>query len=415
MTPLLLTLLAATVSAPAAPLTLPAAITEARAANAALPRARADAAGARAKADEASAQRYPKISLEGEVQVGRPGAYADSHALARVLATATIFDAGKRREAVQAALADLAGANAGVRQADVSLVLEVRTRFTELLAADEELAARKEALARLDDYLHLLTLRQASGAGVATDLLKTRARRSGDLAELESLRRSREGAAQALNVLLGRVPDAPLALASAPVLDEDLAPQGPTPGPAELVAARAAVTAARAQLLEARAERAPQVDARAELGGIKPMFGSRLAANDVATAPGEGFGGAVGLTVSLPLWDFGAIDARVRQAEASVAAAQARLTVTGRDVRAQSARAASDVRSLAKELELRRAATSDAKDAYLATAALYRGGSGTTLEVLDAYGAWVDATVKAISTHAALREARARVLRWEER
>jgi outer membrane protein TolC len=401
-------------------LTLPQALAEARAVNVTLPVARADVASAEAKTKEARAGLYPRLELDADVQVGRPGAYADSHALAKVLAATTLFDAGRRRAALRASLAELRGASQGLRKADVELSLEVRLRFDELTAVDEEQAVRAQALERLRGYLSVLEGRRAGGLGVGADALKTKARVASDAAELEGLARARGDAAQAFNDLLGRDPTRPLLIAPPPDLAveagpglEAAAPAGA--GPPELAQAKAQLESLQAQLDAASAERLPRIDARAELGGIKPMFGSGLAANDVATAPGEGLGGAVGLSLSWPLWDFGAIDARVAQAHAGIEKARAEVQLAARDARLQRSLAQSDALSLARELSLRREAEPLARDAYLSTESLYRGGVGSALEVLDAYGAWVDAAVKTLTARAALRDARARLLRWEGR
>jgi len=401
-------------------LTLPQALAQARAVNATLPLARADVANAEAKAKEARAGLYPHLSLEAEVQVGRPGAYADSHALAKVLAATTLFDAGRRRSALRASLAELRAASQGLRQADADLALEVRLRFDELTALDEEQAVRAQALERLQGYLSLLEGRRAGGQGGGADALKTRARLTQDAAELEGLARARGDAAQAFNDLIGRDPAQPLVLAPWSALELEAAPELRTATPEgaeppELAQAKARVESLQAQRDAASADRLPRLDARAELGGIKPMFGSGLAANDVATAPGEGFGAAVGLSLSWPVWDFGELNARVAQAQAGVEKARAQVQLAARDARLKRSLAQSDARSLARELALRREAEPLAKDAYLSTESLYRGGVGSALEVLDAYGAWVDASVKTLTTRAALRDARARLLRWEGR
>lgn len=407
-------LLALTLALGADRLTLEQAVAEARAANATLPAARADAASAEARAAESRAALYPHVELDADVQVARPGAYSDSHALAKVLAATTIFDAGRRRAELRSALADLRTATAGIRKADADLTLEVRTRFDELTAIDEELGARADALDRLRQYLALIQARRSGGQGVGADVLKTQARLAGDAGDLESLSRDRGDSAHELNDLLGREPEQPLVLA--PPTDEPLAfdTEGhPWEGAPDVVQAQAQLQSVQEQVGAAKAERAPRIDARAEVGGVKPMLGSTLDATNAVTAPGDGFGGAVGLSLTLPLWDFGAIRARIAQADAAVARAQAEAQLATRAARLEWSKAWSDARSLEKELAVRREGVPVAEDAYLSTEALYRGGVGTALDVLDAYGAWVDAEVKLIATHAALRDARARILRWE--
>ncbi len=400
--------------AAADPLTLEQALAEARARNAALPVVREDAAIARSVADEARAQRYPHFDLAGELQLARPGAYAESFAFAKLLGAYTLFDAGKRSAELRAALSDVARASAGLRKSEADLDLEVRTRFDELTELDEELAARSDGIERLGQYQALLEERRAGGEGGGADLLKTRARTLSDQATIEALRRSRSAAARELNDLMGREP----AQSITPVAP----PGSPAPGETEitgwehapdLTEAAAAVGVAEQRRSAAGSERWPRLELRAEVGGIQPLLGSTLDAVNVPTAPGTGFGGAIGLTLSFPLFDFGAITARIAQADAALLKAQAGLNLARRHTRLQWAAAHEDLASLLRELSLLQRHEPAAKDAYLAAEALYRGGSGTGLEVLDAYTEWLDSEVKLVQARQSLRDAQARVLRWE--
>jgi outer membrane protein TolC len=399
-----------------APLTLEQALSEARAANATLPVARAEAAQAGARVSETRAALYPHLELDGEVQVARPGAYADSHALAKVLAATTIYDSGRRRAEERSALSELQAATFGVRKAEEELALEVRLRFDELASIDEELTVRQAALEQLRRYRTTLEERRAGGQGVGADLLKTQARALGEEAELEALGRERETASHELNDLLGRDPQAELTLA--PVPDEAIeldAATRPWERTGDVAEANASAQAAREALAAAQTESRPKFDARAELGGVKPLLGSTLDATDVVTAPGSGFGGAVAISASWPLFDFGAIHARVDQARAASDKALGEARIELRNAHLQWSLAWGDHRSLTRELSLRTQAAPVAKDAYLSTEALFRGGVGGALEVLDAFDAWVDADVKVVETRQALRDARARLLRWEGR
>jgi outer membrane protein TolC len=395
-------------------LTLEQAIVEARARNASLPVAREDASVARSAADEARAKRYPHFDLAGELQLARPGAYGESHGLAKLLGAFTLFDAGQRGAELRAALSELARATAGVQKSEADLDLEVRTRFDELAELDEELVARSEGVARLTRYQVVLEERRAGGEGGNADLLKTRARALSDQATIEALRRSRSTAARELNDLMGREPAQSILLVAAPM---------PSP-PAEVLAtawerapdlteAAAVVGTAQERQSAAASERWPRLELRAEVGGVLPLLGSTLDAVNLPTAPGSGFGGAVGLTFSMPLFDFGVIGARIAQADAVARKAQAELELARRRTRLQWTAAQEDLSSLFRELSLRERLEPVAKDAYLAAEALYRGGAGTGLEVLDAYTAWLDSEVKLVQARQSLRDAQARVLRWE--
>src|SRR5258708_38166236 len=94
--------------------------------------------------------------------------------------------------------------------------LEVRGRFSEFVQAESEIAARREGVEGLRRCRTWLRSRQASGQGVAADLLKTDVRLATEEADLAGAERRRDGVRRELNALMGRDPQAPLELAPLP-------------------------------------------------------------------------------------------------------------------------------------------------------------------------------------------------------
>jgi outer membrane protein TolC len=408
------------------PVTLDQAISEARASNAKLPIPLLDVALAREKLKEATAERWLKVAVEGDFIYAPPSGYdpvvtnAGEFRL-QAVGRQPLYDGGARRAAVARAEAGVDAAAGRYRIEEKDLILEVTSRFAECLAALEEASGRRSGISRLESYRTSLKSRQASGQAVAADLIKTEVRLASEEANILEAERRADEARIALAALMGRPPADPLDLAPSP--DPDLA------GPAEpaewesapeIAAASAEARAADAGLASARAERRPHLALSADVGfwgsdtsrwipaDLKAMDPNATFADRVRRDAGYSFS----LTFSWPIFDLGAIRARVAQADLELQQAKQKIVAARSDARANGERARAAIASLAREIALLRKAAPAAKDAYLDAESRYRGGAGTALEVLDAYSAAVDAAVRLSDAISRYRIARAVAVRW---
>lgn len=392
-------------------LTLDVALAEARAANATLPLARYDTVLAAARLREARAAFGPRLSIGGDLHAGTPTAYAATDGRLQLIGDQTIYD-GTLGPGVALARAGARSAAARYRVAQKDLELEVTTRFAEMLAAGQAAEIREEAVGRLERYLSAVQARQAAGQAVADDVLRTRVRLGQAQADLAAAGQRLDDARIGLNDLLGRAPDAPLVLAPLP------APQPPPALPApdsqpwegapDVRQALADQDAARAALRVTRAARLPQLVLSANVG-TEPLFTPGAAA---ILNTGQGPGAEVTLALEWPLWDLGGQRARVAQANAGLARAGQAVTVARRDVRLEGVRAAAELARLWRQLDALARTEPTARDSYLLAESSYRGGTATALEVLDAYDAWLGASLDYAATLFAYREALARWRRW---
>jgi outer membrane protein TolC len=297
--------------------------------------------------------------------------------------------------------------------------LAVRLRFGEAGRAATEIEARRGGLVRLQNYLALIQARRAAGQGVSGDLLKTRARLANEEANIADAERSLDEAEVELNNLMGRDPRAPLMLAPLPpasapsLLLPDSFPSDTFPAPwlrtPEVRAAEASLAIARANIGLARAERRPTLAVSADVG-VMPVWGDT--AGPALLNNGRGFGAEVIFSVQLPLWDAGIYRARLGQAQLSHQVAEDSLTVVRRQSQLEWSRAVAQLEDFYRVLLLRQRNVPLARDAYLQAESLYRGGTGTTLEVIDAYAAWIDAQLAEADADVAYRQAHARLIRW---
>jgi outer membrane protein len=393
------------------PLRIEDALREARTANASLPVAHSDSLIARARVREARAAFGPRFSVDGDVHAGTPIAYTGNDGRLQLVVDQTLFAGGGLRAGVRVAEAQARAAGARYRIAEKDVELEVRTRYSEFLRIEEELAFRREGIARLNTYLSGIQARHAAGQGVADDLAKTRVRLGAETADLADAERRLDEARLELNDLLGRVPDAPLVLsplAPPAELPPDSVAETWAVGP-DVRSADADVDAAVARITVARAAGRPHLSVNAD-AGVEPLFPGTETGTGLNT--GQGWGMEVTLSLSFPFWDGGANRARVVQAQIGDVHARQVATVTRRKARLEWLRARAALASLYRQVEARRRNVPIAQDSYLQAQSLYRGGAATALGVLDAYSAWFEASQAAADAVLNYRIAEAQFIRW---
>jgi len=400
------------------PLSLQEALAEARLANARLPLQAYDVSLAVERRGQAMAERWLKVALEGDFLYAPASGYDPvmtnlGDARLQVVARQPLYAGGAIKAGVTRAEAAVAAAGARYRIAEKDLDLEVRSRFAELHAASAELAIRRGGLERLSTYRTSLMSRQAAGQGVAADVLKTDVRIAFEQAAVVDAEQRLDESRLVLNARMGRAPGDPLELAPLGAVEPPGTPEESAwQGAPEIAAAEADARSAEADVTIAQAERRPHLALNADLGfwvsdttHLNAEFWDRL-------------WGAKGYSLSLmlawPLWDRGGLRARVAEADLGLKQARSRLEAERKDAQLAWTRAQTAVQHLYRQIEILSKAAPDARDSYLGMESRYRGGAATTLEVLDAYAAAVDAAVRLNETTARYRVAQAVIRRWSE-
>jgi outer membrane protein TolC len=212
-----------------------------------------------------------------------------------------------------------------------------------------------------------------------------------------------------LNELIGRSPGAPLALKSLPDPEAPPTPGGsPWQSVPELAVARAEVEVATANKAAVRATRRPHLDFAGEVG----LLGPGLTGGSLGSRLRSDFGSTATLALTWPFLDFGIYAGLRAEAEALTIQADRRLAAQNRRARLQWESAKSQLTILYREIEVRRRAVPIARDSCLSAESLYRGGSGTALEVLDAYSVLIAASRSYDQAVLAYRVAQAQGVRW---
>jgi outer membrane protein TolC len=408
------------------PLTLEKVIAIAQVANAGLPVAALDVQISDEVRREAEAVRRVQLALTGDFIFAPPNGYDPVITNAgeerfQLSAGKLLYDGGAAAAGIRQAGAQRGVAAARYRQAVRDVDYEVRIRFAELLAAGREIGARTEGLERLRGYESLLESRQRAGQAVAADLLRTRVEITTAEADLIDAEARQDSARMALNHLMGRDSEMPLTPAAlpppAPVAASSPAPWQSVP---EIEAARRAAEAASAALEIARAERKPHLTLFADAG----LWGSdtthAVPPDYAATHPGATFGDrlrrdlgySLTLDFSLPLTGFGAIRARIARAELTFEQAKQSQHATETEAAFEWSLARRVMERAYRQYRLLSGAEPEARDAYLEAESRYRGGAGSSLEVLDAFSKSVETAVRAVGAELAYRQAEALALRW---
>jgi len=394
-----------------APMTEEDVLRRAREANAKLPQASLEIQAADEKVRESRADRWMKVAIEGSFLYAPPGGYDPvvtnaGEARLQAVARQPLLDGGAHRAAIDRAMADREAAAARFRVAQKDLDVEIRSRLAELAAASAEISVRRAGIDRLSRYRTTLRSRKASGQGVAADLLKTDVRLASDEADaIEAESRAAEARAE-LNVLMARPPGEPLEISGGISSSPGSVAPGDSSLP-EVAEAEALARGADADLQTARAERRLHLSASADAG----WWGADTTRWGIDRWRKDA-GFSFGLQVSLLLFDFGATDARIARAKLDGRRARLEIAARRREAELARAKAAATAGALRREIEVLSRAEPSARDSYLEAESRYRGGAAPALEVIDAYAAAVDASVKLAQARSRLRIAEALEERW---
>ena len=392
------------------PLSLDDARREAQRTNAQLPVSALGIRIAHADVRELQASRWPRLSIESDVNLGGPLAYTTSQGALQVVGLDALLTGGLRRANLTAANYREHAAGAGFRLAEKDVDLAVRLRFSDFLAAEAEIAVRQQGIDRLQNYLSQIEARRTAGQPVGSDVLTTQVRIGTEEATLQEAQRALDAARLQLNQLLGRDPADPLTLVPLP-------PPAPPASAAdtawrsspEVRLAAANSGAIEAGITATRAERRPQLSVAANVG-VLPVF----SASNAGTGPngGTGFGAAVLFSLSWPFLDGGGYQARLDRALLQAQQARDLELVVQQQTRLAWRLAVSERSRLYRQVQTWARNVPLARDAYLQTRSMYGGGAATALEVLDAYAAWINASTSYQGAVLRYRQAEANALRW---
>lgn len=360
-------------------LTLAQALEEASARSPAVVAAEADVAAAEARIRQSGYRSNPELSFELE-NVAGTGELRGIRSMEATLAVNQRLDLGGRRSArVESARAELTVQQLRLAIARADLAQSVREQFARAIASREKLAQATETVERARELARVASILVDAGRDPPLRALRARSAFAQSQAELVAAEAEELAARSSLAALFGV--GAPVAAVGASF---DIAPGLTVPETGLDVrladAERAAAqSAVRQQLAETRLDPAVGV-------GVRHI-----------RATGD-FGLVAG--VSMPLRVFDRNQGNIAAARSALAASDARRASTLATTTARARNASANVQAAQRRVEaLERAAVPEATEALRLAELSYREGRATLLELLDVQDAYT-------TSRTALTEAR---------
>lgn len=290
---------------------------------------------------------------------------------------------GRVRRGVEARRAELQGAEASLRDAQVSVIAEVARTYFELRGQQTQLAVAERNVANQTDTLKLTQARQEAGRGTELDTSRAQSQLSTTLSTIAPLQAAVARAIHRLGVLTGRDPNALTTLLT-PVKDLPELPKiVQISDPATLLRRRPDIRVAERQLASSTALVGVAVGDYFPKVTFNGSFTyAAVAPSNLGTSPSRSY--VIGPGISWAAFDLGRVHAQVAQAHArnDIALATYEKTVLGALEETENALVthARDRDSLEHVVA---AAEASATASRLARTR-YEGGYVDFLEVLDA-------------------------------
>jgi outer membrane protein TolC len=289
--------------------------------------------------------------------------------------------AGRLRATLAKNRALLEAAHAGTEVARRALVQAVTEAYYGLALATAQRVAAEQNLTAAEEFEHITSLLLSGGEVASVDLTRARLQTIGRRDELERAKANEEVAAGSLRVLVGYEFTRPisvgdLTLAAPVALEFQQFKESDISGRPEFLQFDAQLRAAKQEVKIARAERLPQLS-YSILGGFDTdsLRPPRLKEH-------TGVSGALSLTI--PIFDWGASRSRQRQAELRAQLAVNERTIALRGFTQEFYSAQAQVASAATRIKLAGTGVTEAQSNLNASIARYRAGEAQIIEVTDA-------------------------------
>jgi outer membrane protein len=289
--------------------------------------------------------------------------------------------AGRLRATLARNRALLAAAHAGTEVARRALAQAVIEAYYGLALATAQRRAAEENLTAAEEFERITSLLLSGGEVASVDLTRAQLQTIGRRDELERAHANEVVAAGSLRVLVGydftrSVTVTDLALSAPAAVDLQQFQISDISRRPEFAQFEAELSAARQEIRIARAERLPDLS-YSLLGGfdtdsLRPL---RLKEN-------TGFSGA--LSLSIPIFDWGASRSRERQARLRAQVVENERTIAQRGFAQQFYAAQAQLTTAARRISLGDAGVTQAQGNLNASIARYRAGEAQIVEVTDA-------------------------------
>ena len=268
------------------------------------------------------------------------------------------------------------------------LMATVSGLFYSVLSSERKLAIATQAKAESADFTSLTNKREQQREAAHADVVKARLQQQQRERELSDAQVAAERAHLDLGVLLFPDPRTAYTLAApeSPQLGSraDVEQAAGKNNP-ELRSALAAVAQSNADVLAARGAYLPSLGLNYTYGIDAPQFA-------IHGPDGErNLGYSASATLDIPVWDWLAMQHKVKQSEIRRNAAKVSLSNTQRKLIARLDEAYAEAAAARDQLASLDASVTTAEESLRLTKMRYTGGEATVLEVVDAQSAYVTA------------------------
>jgi len=385
MRALMVSLLALSIAMPANADTLAEAMSAAVDSNPSLAAQRARLRATREQLPQAWAEALPQISVSagatrrafgGENADGTPvTSPAQEDWSGSASASQLLFGGGRVLASTRAARASIQGAVADYDGALQNLLLDVTTAYATVRQSQAVVAAREQTVSNLSTLLEYSQAQFDAGVVTRTDVAQAQARYAQARTQLVQAQGALAASVQAYQRLVGRPPASLEAPPEAQGLPSDLDSALNTAG-ANSPVLRGAV--ADTQLADAN------VDVAASAGRARlTLEGSQSLAGDFDEGDYEQEGDSIGLRLSVPIFQGGAIRSRTRAQRALRSASNLDLAAAQRGVQEGVTNAWTGLASARAAVESAREQVQAAELAYEGVRLEQETGLRSTVEVLD--------------------------------
>jgi outer membrane protein TolC len=292
------------------------------------------------------------------------------------------FDlAGKLRATVAKNRALLAAAHAGTDVAKRALAQSVMETYYGLALAIAQRRAAEGNLSAAEEFEHITSLLLSGGEVAAVDLTRAQLQTLERRDELERARINEDVAAGSLRVFVGYdfarpISTTELALALPSNAEYEQFKADDVPRRPEFTLLEQQLRAARQEIKIARADRLPSLTYSLNGGfDTDSLRGPRLK---------EHTGVSAQVSLTIPIFDWGATRSRERQADLRVQVAENERTIAVKAFTQQFYAARAQAASAAARIALARDGVTRAQDNLTASIARYRAGEAQIVEVTDA-------------------------------
>lgn len=361
----------------------------------ALAAARAGIGEAKEAVGEARAPYYPQIDLSAGYHRWQHRAYLPSglslpgHALPNLIgplndwnggasSSVMLYDFGARQAGLDAAKAQLAGAQAEADTTRADVRLGVQNAFYTLAAAQELQSVAEKNVARTEAHRRLAVARRDAGAVPQADVLRLDAELANAQLDLIAAQSRVRIAAGQLNTMMGRPADTPLSIQPNPQPpplpthdDLDQAVAHALARRPELTTSEQRAAAARAAVAGAQAARAPKVHADAGYDWRDSAFWPHTREWQA------------GIGIDFPLFDGGSRTHHVARAKANLTRQEAALEQERLQIRNEVWSAAAELERAWSSISTNETAVRASEESLRVTSARYERGAALLTDLID--------------------------------